>query len=279
MPGLFGGSIAAIIHHAAATHAVTNPTLAAWDQPDIISMHVEYLRLCERSQSTIVVSPLKLGLSQNGQLKVVVLATTTNYDRPLRPTIPVAWTLLPPVAPVPDFDRVLAHQPDGHWLPARLSGEIIKATSWSLILNPRRGFPRPRRLRRLVRLLRRGRAHGDATYLAMMTDVIPSMSDTLLRNEGLYDAHAFLRKMERWAEKKPGVPAEITNSVAEAMQATLYNNTVFTRAATKMLHSRRMSINITMCNSEIELVLTAHQLILVLEAGRKFRSKKSEPVL
>ncbi|KAI1102036.1 thioesterase family protein [Jackrogersella minutella] len=300
---LFGGSIAAIIHHAAATHAATEPALAARDQPDILSMHVEFLRPCERCQSTVVVNTLKIGaktstiqlqLSQNGKLKVIALATTTNFDKPIGPTVSTTWALLPPVPPVPDFDRILAQQPDSHWLPACLSGEIIPVTSQLLILNPRRGFPVDGICDGWYGC--KGDERMDATYLAMMTDVIPSMSDTLLRNGGLYDAHAFFRKMEKGAEEHPGVPAEITNSVDEAMRATLYNNTVTldlefkrrvpeglrwiqTRVSTKMLHEGRMDIDITMCNSEIELICTAHQLILVLEAERKFRSSKPGPVL
>lgn len=267
-------------------------------------MHVEFLRSCERCQSTIIVSPLKIGanastiqlqLSQNGQLKVIALATTTNFDKPLGPTVPTDWTLLPPPPPPPNFDRILARQPDDHWLPSRLSGDIIRVTGQLFTLNPRCGFSADGICDGWYGCIDEAESM-DATFLAMMTDVIPSMSDTLLRNNGLYDAHAYHGKLERWAQGNPGIPAEITNSVAEAMRATLYNNTVtldlefkrrpptdlrwiHTRVTAKMLHGGRMGIDITMCNSEEELVCTAHQLILVLEAERKFRPSKTGPVL
>lgn len=228
----------------------------------------------------------------------MALATSTNFDKPLGPSVPTAVRLLPPPKPVPDFGRVSAHQSDPNWLPAHLSGDIISVTSQLSILNPRGGFP--------VDGICDGICDGwygckgdermDGTFLAMMTDIIPSMSDTLLRNNRLYDAHAFFQKMERWAEDHPGVPAEITNSVAEAVKATTYNNTVtldinfkrrvpegfrwvFTRVSTKMLHEGRMDLDITMCDHEMELICTAHQLILVLEAQRKFGRNKTEPVL
>ncbi|KAL7622206.1 hypothetical protein AAE478_007709 [Parahypoxylon ruwenzoriense] len=51
-------------------------------------------------------------LSHNGQLKVVALATLTNFDKPLGPSVRTAWTLLPPPKPTPDFDRVLANEPE-----------------------------------------------------------------------------------------------------------------------------------------------------------------------
>ncbi|KAI0015457.1 thioesterase family protein [Xylariomycetidae sp. FL0641] len=294
---LFGGSITAILHCAAVAHLTTDPALSARNQPDILNLHIEFLRSCERAQSTIVVSALKIGattstlqlqLLQNDKIKALALAASTNFDISIGPTVPTAWSLLPPPKPKPDFARVLAFKPDQHWIPARLSGEIINITEHLLVLDPRNGFPTDGLCDAWNGCLRE-EDRIDATFLTMMTDIIPSMSDTLLRNGGLYDAHAFYRKTKQWADNNPGVPAEITNSVAEALQAEVYNNTVtldigfkrrlpkeglrfiFTRTAAKMLHGGRMDVDITMCNEDMELVCLARQLIVVLEAGRKFR--------
>lgn len=46
----------------------------------------------------------------------------------------------------------------------------------------------------------------NATYLAFMSEVMPSMSDTLLRNGSPYDAHFFHEKAIQWANSNPGVP-------------------------------------------------------------------------
>lgn len=46
----------------------------------------------------------------------------------------------------------------------------------------------------------------NATYLAFMSEVMPSMSDTLLRNDSPYDAHCFHEKAIQWANSNPGVP-------------------------------------------------------------------------
>ncbi|KAI0165393.1 thioesterase family protein [Hypoxylon sp. FL1284] len=300
---LWGGSITAVIHHAAATHAATDPALASRDQPDILSMHVEFLRACERCPSTVVVSALKVGaitstlqlqLSQNGRLRVVALATTNNFDKPLGPSAPTSWALQPPPPPPPDLAAVEARRPDRHWLPARVAGEIIPATRHLLTLSPRRGFPVDGVYDAWYGCYDAGE-RMDPSFVAMMADIIPSMFDTLIRNGGPYDVHTFQRKLARWAEEHPGVPAEMGDSLAEAMRVTTYNNTVTldlefkkrvpedlrwiqTRVETKMLREGRMDVDITMCDSEMELVCTAHQLILVLEAERKFR-KKTEAVL
>ncbi|KAI0413420.1 thioesterase family protein [Xylaria grammica] len=293
---LFGGSLTSMIHAAATAHLKVDPKLAARNQPDVLGLHINFLRPCNRCESSITVIPLKLGattctiqlhLSQNGQLKVIASATSTNFDRQLGPTASTAWRLLPPAKPVPDFQRVLARLPDDNWLPARYTGDIIATTKNLIVLNPRGGFPVDGICDGWYGLIDDAE-DMDATYVSMMTDIIPSMSDTLLRNDGLYDAHAFFAKLERWAADHPGVPAEITNSLTDALRASVYNQTatldiefkrripkgtrfLFTRVTTKMLHEGRMDVDITMCNETMDLLCSARQLILVLDAERKFR--------
>lgn len=48
-----------------------------------------------------------------------------------------------------------------------------------------------------------------------MTDLVPSMSDTLLRNGGLFDAHMFREGAEKWASENPGTTCPFTNTVAQ----------------------------------------------------------------
>ncbi|KAK7700139.1 hypothetical protein SLS64_011158 [Diaporthe eres] len=299
---LHGGCVAAIIYHAAARHLTTDPTLVAQNQPDILNLHIEFLRACERLESTVTVSVLKLGaaactlqlqLSQKGKIRVVALATSINFDRALGPTVPTGWTLLPPPDPKPDFDRVLAHKPDENWIPVQAGGEVIPLTGRILGLDPRAGF----RTEGICDVWNGfvGDERMDGTYIAMMTDMIPSMTDTLMRNGGLYDAHRFWRGARQWADANPGIPAVFRNSLAElAKQASTFNTTVvldmefkrrlpkeglrfiFTRTAARTLQDGRLDLDITICDEEMGLVCKAHQLILVLEAERKFRGGKKQ---
>ncbi|KAI1482907.1 thioesterase family protein [Daldinia eschscholtzii] len=281
-PVLHGGSIAAAIHHAASTHF--NTTLAAQNQPDVFTIHFEFLRACERSDSSIVVEDLKVGagtstiqlhLSQNGQTKVIALATSINFDK--------------------NFDEVLAHCPDENWLPAHVVGGLLPFTRRQLVLNPRDGFPADGICDAWNTFLSDERM--DATYLALMSDCIPSLSDTLLQNRGAYDARANFAKMERWAVANPGVPAELTNTFKDAMGATIFNSTVtldiefkrrlpqegvkwtFTRAATRMLEGGRMDLDVTICDERMEILCLARQVILALDAKKKFRVGKAKSTL
>ncbi|KAI0199437.1 thioesterase family protein [Astrocystis sublimbata] len=265
---LHGGSVAAMIHHAAVTHLVSDPALAARNQPDVLSLHIEFLRPCNRCDSIITVANLKLGatsstiqlqLSQTNQLRVVALANSTNFDKPVGPT------------------QVLPTQPEKHWLPAHVSGEILNVTSNLIVLNPRGGFPVDGVCDGWYGYREDAGDQMDAPYLTMMSDLIPSMSDTLLQDH-------------------PGVPLEVVNTASQALQASVYNNTVmldiefkrrlpdglrwvFTRVNTKMLREGRMDVDITMCDENMELLCSARQLILVLEAQRKFRTKSPKPAL
>lgn len=55
----------------------------------------------------------------------------------------------------------------------------------------------------------------NETYISFMADLVPSLSDTLLRNGGMYDAQVFQQKAERWADEHPGVTCICENTLAE----------------------------------------------------------------
>lgn len=149
-------------------------------------------------------------------MKVIALATSTNFDKALGPTVAPAgsWKFSPPPKPKPDFDAVLAHKPDPNWVPAGYDGEILPMTGRLLVLDPRGGFPDNGVCDAWNGFL--GDERINATYLAVMTEIMPSMSDTLLRNGGPYDARVFQERAEQWAQKNPGVPLVLNaNSIAE----------------------------------------------------------------
>lgn len=149
---------------------------------------------------------------------MVALATSTDFDQTLGPSVHNAWTgLAPPPKAKPDFDRVLENKPDENWVPCLLKGEVIPMTGRILGLYPRGGFVAPGICDSWHSFL--GDERIDETYVAWMSDFIPSMSDSLLRNGGLYDVHVFQQKAEQWAEEHPGVTCQTTNTLAEVWTA------------------------------------------------------------
>ncbi|ETS83510.1 hypothetical protein PFICI_05386 [Pestalotiopsis fici W106-1] len=297
-PALHGGSVAATIHHAASTHLRT--TLAAQNQPDILTLHFQFLRTCVLQDSVIDITDLRLGagtsdiqlhLSQDGQVKVIALATAVNFDNVSGPSAPTAWKLTPPPEPV-DFDKIQTQEPDEDWVSTIVDGELIPVTKRILCLNPRKGFPIDGVCDAWTSFL--GNERMDATYLTLMADIIPSLPDTLLRNGGIYDARANFAQIEAAEKKNPGAPVVLTNSLKQAAQATVFNHTVtldiefkrrlpkegiqwiFTRAEMRMLQAGRGDLDVTICDENLDILLLARQVILVLDAKRKFRENKSK---
>lgn len=154
--------------------------------------------------------------SQDDRVKAIGLVTSTNFDKSLGPTVSASesWKFSPPPKSKPDFEAVLNHRPDPNWIPASYDGENLPMTGRLLVLDPRGGFPDNGVCDAWNGFLQDERI--DATYLAVMAEIIPSMSDTLQRNGGPYDARVFQGKTEEWAQKNPGVPLVMNNnSVAE----------------------------------------------------------------
>ena len=92
LAALHGGHIAAAIQLAAQTHLTT--TLAAQNQPDVLTLHLDFLLACVPQAMTITVVDLKIGkatstiqlqLTQKDKLKVIAIATSTNFDQSVGP--------------------------------------------------------------------------------------------------------------------------------------------------------------------------------------------------
>ena len=312
---LNGGCITAAIYYCATVHLVTDPKLASRNQPDILKLHIDFLRPCVPEESTITVSILRTGaaistlqlnLTQKGVLKVLTTVTSTNFDVSLGPSCPTAWSFLPPAPPKPDFATVIKTaaasaatdkpEPDANWMPAVFGGEVCNFTARLMVMYPRCGFPVDGITDTWHSFVPFGDGERiDGTYLALMSDVIPSMSDTLLRNGGMFDAYTIHKRMLEFSENNPGKTMPVDMDIKTAMRAKTHNATVtvdvefkrrltlesglgfvHVRTAAKMMEGGRMDVDITMADEDDVLVATAHQTILVLEAQRKFRDGKSK---
>lgn len=297
---LLGGTVAAQLHRVAELHFSSHTDIAVCDQPDVLSMHIEFISPCRPTDSIINVSNLRVGpvactiqmnLMQKGRLCVTAFATSTNFERPMGPSAPTSWKLSPEPAPIPDFKHVLASQPEKNWIPFTIQGEVYPMTERMFSLSPREGFPVEGVLDAWCGY-RSDSEKMHATHVALMTDTLPSLSDTLLRNGGLYDSHSNYAKTVKGAEENPGQPTVIRNSMAEAMKLKIFNVTtsldmefkrrlpreglrfIFQRTATKMMHEGRMGLDITICDQDMRLLCTAQQLVFILPITRRLPARK-----
>lgn len=58
---LLGGCVTSIVQLTAQTYLRTDPALVKVNQPDVLSLHLEFLRACTHDDSIIKVVPLKIG--------------------------------------------------------------------------------------------------------------------------------------------------------------------------------------------------------------------------
>lgn len=153
------------------------------NQPDIMTLHIEFLHPCELQNSTISINPLKAGklactlqahLHQGGKLKVFALVTTTNSDKSLGHSTASPWKLNPPPLPKPDFKQVLAGKPDENGLPSHHAGDLAPVTGKLLAVRTRTDYPVQGFTDGWNTFV--GGEGMDASYLALLADFIPSMS-------------------------------------------------------------------------------------------------------
>ncbi|KAF2791119.1 thioesterase family protein [Melanomma pulvis-pyrius CBS 109.77] len=293
-PMLLGGCVAAIVYSAAQAHFTT--TLACQKQPDVLTLHLVFFRPCTPSPSTIKITDLKLGktscfiqldLSQNGEPRCTALATSTDFTLPFGPTAKTNVPFLPELRPSPDLKKVEAYEPDENWIPSKTVGELLPFLKRMTFLYPVDGQPTAGIIDYWC-VFDRPEGFGGA-HLAMLSDVAPSASDTLLRTEGIFDAHKIYRIKKEVAEKTPGKPAILSNSLKEAAKARIWNTTLtmdlqfkrrlpekemrwtFTRVKTSMLDGGRMDLDLTICDEDLVPICLARQVMLVIDARRRFK--------
>ena len=74
-------------------------------------------------------STIQLQLTQKDKLKVTAIATFTNFSQSVEPTAKTDWAFHPPPKPVPNFEKILAHEPDENWLPATYLHSFLLSTN------------------------------------------------------------------------------------------------------------------------------------------------------
>ncbi|KAF2872286.1 thioesterase family protein [Massariosphaeria phaeospora] len=299
-PILLGGCVASLLYSVAQAHFTT--TLLAQRQPDVHTLHVAFLRPCTAQESTVKVVDLKVGkgsssiqlhLIQRGETKCTAFATSTDFAAALGPSANIPGGVLPALPPTPNFRRVEALEPDANWLPSKTVGGVLPLLKRMTFLYPVNGqttdgiidywcaFDRPEKF--------------VGIHLAVLSDVAPSMSDTLLRTGGVFDAHKIYKLKKETAEKTPGATTILRNSLEEAAKGQFWNTTLsidmqfkcrlpekdmawtFTRVRTRMLQGGRMDLDLTICDEEQTLICLVRQVMLVLETERRFKKDRKQP--
>jgi hypothetical protein len=237
---------------------------------------------------------VQLTLYQNNQPRCTALATSTNFSIDAGPTVKANVPFYPSLPPLPSFQDVANEKADENWLPSKTHGQILPFLKRMTFLYPSTGqrtpgiidywctFDAPEQM--------------SLPHLVMLSDVAPSASDTLLRTDGVFDAHKIYLLKKDAAKQSPGKPAIITNSLKEARKAKIWNTTLsldlqfkrrlddrdrwtFTRVTTRKLEKGRMDLDLAIFDEGLEPLCLARQCMLVIDGVRRFKKGEEETKL
>jgi acyl-CoA thioesterase len=268
-------------------------------------MHVQFLRPCQAESVTLKVKPIKLGplvsvfqvdLMQRDKLCCLALITSGNFDQAKGLTMRSETALQPPPVGKPNLKAVEAHKVDKNWVAYTYKGDLVPITRRFHILSPRTGYPIKGIADNWYRL-RDNLESFHPTFLALMADILPSMADTLLNNHSVYDGTNNINRANDYIASHPSSPplAPLSNTIEDAMKGDIFSFTttmdvefrrkvpedrngldwLFVRTATDGVKDGRLYVENMLCDEEGEVVVASRQLILVLEAARKFQGSKA----
>lgn len=299
-PVLYGGCTIAQLYHAAQTHFKTDPAVVKCNQPDVLNLHAEFLDSCNAVDSIITVTTLRIGaivssfqlsLSQKDKVKVIALVASTNFDTSLGPSGESSWKLLPPPPPRPNIDTLLAQKAEENWVPFTIEGEVLALSRRFVTYFPRSGFNIDGACDYWMKW------QGEPLHtinLTILIDSLPSMADTMLRTNSVWDGHAVLKSAAEQEDKNPGKAAVITQTWKDVFKSKFFPITltldlefkrrlpeeglriVQIRQQTKKLDKGRLDFESILHDENGNLVCTAKQVQFILPSTVKLKTAESK---
>lgn len=231
----------------------------------------------------------------------IALATSTNFDVAVGPTADTAWTLSPATKPLPDFAAVDKRERDPNWVSYGFEEALIQFTTQFECLTPRGGQVSAGVIDQWFRY----RPNVDGRKLtgpeiSFFADGIPSISDTLLANGGIFDAGRITRESHALDALNPGSTAGLKQTIGDLRNLTVFNTTIvldiafqsrtdpfegkggiqgqwaFVRGVAKAVKDGRMDMELVILDEKMEILAAASQVVYVLEAARNIRKSRKD---
>lgn len=281
-----GGVIAAIFHLTALRHMST--TLAKWKQPDIRAVHIDFLNMTPLKPCKVVVTELRtasamtflnLVMEVDGKTTARSTVTTMNFDWAPIPTVPTDWKLLPEPKPVPDWRKVAANEAEENWIPLTVYHDVIPFTRRMTELQPRGGMTK----KSIVDTWQSfNNEKSNSTTLSLLSDLVPTMPETMAETGTVLDINWRNRAAEEWAAQNPGKPWRQDENTVRPPIGDIWSATsmltiefvrrlppggldwVFHRLTTREYVDGRGDIEILMCDDQMRPVCVSHHVLLAL---------------
>ena len=275
-----GGYVAAVILGAVRAHFDT--TLKKLDQPHPLAMQLQFLRRTESGPGQIVIKDVKTGrqasvvhvtLYQGNREEVVGYITQTNMPKEIGISFPTAFSLHPPVQPF-NFKKAESNH-DVHW--SRIEKvpfqEFRPAVLKLEYFIPRAGFTHPSVVDQWCRF-----ASGEkftTKSLGFLADMFPLIIENYYDNAPQaagYGQNAVPKHKEFFIGKF-WYPTILMNLDVKKALPEEGVEWLFVRAASKAIKNGRFDYDVTIMDTEGDLVALSSQAAYAVDVSRNVATR------
>ncbi|KAI9701418.1 MAG: hypothetical protein M1820_006509 [Bogoriella megaspora] len=274
-----GGFITAVFLRVARTHFET--TLRRQNQPNTLTLHLEFLRRTQTGPATFFVSDIKLGrqasvihvtLTQGGREEVVGYISNSDLAAEKGLSFTTDWTLNP--KPLPVEIPKLKNGTDSHW------AEIDRMPFWEFRKASNRVrffFPRQGQLGRGIvdewMCLRSGERFTQDS-IGFVTDMWPQILETYSDKGDPYDVNKETRTTPTTGTM--WYPTLLLNLDVKKVLPPEGVEFLFQRVQAKRIQNGRFDLESVLMDEHGDVVALSHHVVLAVSAGRNLAQRSNE---
>ncbi|KAI0127934.1 thioesterase-like superfamily-domain-containing protein [Xylariales sp. AK1849] len=279
-----GGAVTSVLQAVAKQHFLT--TLQSQNQPDCITLHVDFVQRTSIGPAVVRVKDVKLGrqtstvqvtLTQDGRDEVIAMLTHANMAAESGLSLPTAWSLNPKPRTA-DLPKLAADGTDGFWkLWATPVPEFRKAALNMHLYLPNGGRTARGVMDQWIRFKNGERFTNSC--LGMLSDMFPQMVDTYSEDREAIDEVGLTQKdfSAHW------YPTVTLNLDVKKLLPESGVEWVFVRIQSKVISNGRKDLEVIIMNERGEVVALSHHVALIVSATRNLAKRgegkkgRSEP--
>ncbi|KAK9782014.1 putative Thioesterase-like superfamily-domain-containing protein [Seiridium cardinale] len=269
-----GGVVTSVLQSVARKHFLT--TLQSQNQPDCITLHVDFVQRTSVGPAVVKVQDLKLGrqtstvqltLTQGGRNEVMAVLTHANIALESGLSLPTAWALNPAPHPA-NLNALAKHGTDGTWvLWNSPRPDFRKALSNVNIYTPKGARVDRGIMEQWVRF-KNGERFTN-TCLGLLSDMFPQMAESYIDDqEALEKANISPKQLTMHWYPTLALNLDIKKLLPEAGAEW-----VFVRIQSKAIANGRKDLEVIIMDEKGELVALSHHVAMILSSSRNLAKR------
>ncbi|KAI1847734.1 hypothetical protein JX265_009163 [Neoarthrinium moseri] len=269
-----GGVVTSVLQAVAKHHFST--TLRSQNQPDCITLHVDFVQRTSVGPAIVKVKDIKLGrqtstvqltLTQDGRDEVIAVLTHANITAESGLSLPTAWRLSPSPEPA-DLKQLLAHGTDGTWTQWKSPRPDFRKASVNMdFFIPKQGRAERGVMDQWIKF-KNGECFTN-TCLGLLSDMFPQMVESYSEDEEAIQK-AGIGKKELTMHWYPTLALNLDVKRLLPEEGAQW---MFIRIQSKLIHNGRKDLEVIIMNEEQEVVALSHHVAMILSAARNLAKR------